>query len=160
MNKVYLLLGSNLGNRLTNLEKARQQISRQAGLIVTTSSVYETAPWGHENQGMFYNQVVVVQTTLIPPILLSGLLAIETQLGRVRNEKFGPRNIDIDILFYNDAIVNTPELTLPHPALHMRRFTLIPLHEVASEFMHPVLKKSIRQLLHECPDNLPVTRIP
>ncbi|QOI97780.1 MAG: 2-amino-4-hydroxy-6-hydroxymethyldihydropteridine diphosphokinase [Flammeovirgaceae bacterium] len=160
MNKAYLLLGSNLGNRLINLENARQHISRQVGPIVTASSVYETAPWGNENQGMFYNQVVEINTTLQPRVLLANTLVIETVLGRIRsNDKFGPRVIDIDLLFYNDEILNTPELTLPHPALQSRRFTLEPLNEIAPDFMHPVIGKSVNQLLAECTDNLPVTRI-
>lgn len=161
MNKVYLLLGSNLGNRLENLEKARQHISRQAGPIVTTSSVYETAPWGNENQGMFYNQVVEINTTLAPHVLLSNILVTETVLGRIRgSEKFGPRVIDIDMLFYNDEILNTPELTLPHPALHNRRFALVPLHEIAASMVHPVFQKTIGTLLAECPDTLPVYWLP
>ncbi|MCK6617703.1 MAG: 2-amino-4-hydroxy-6-hydroxymethyldihydropteridine diphosphokinase [Cyclobacteriaceae bacterium] len=160
MNKAYLLLGSNLGNRLENLEKARQHISRHAGKIVTASSVYETAPWGNENQGMFYNQVVEIGTKLLPMVLLTNTLVIENVLGRIRsNNKFGPRVIDIDLLFYNDEVINSAVLTLPHPALHKRRFTLEPLAEIAPDLMHPVLGKTVSELLAECPDNLPVTRI-
>jgi 2-amino-4-hydroxy-6-hydroxymethyldihydropteridine diphosphokinase len=159
MNKVYLLLGSNMGNRLMNLEKARQLISRQAGLIVTVSGIYETEPWGNKNQGMFYNQVIDLHTALEPQLLLSCALAIEKELGRVRNQKFGPRLMDIDLLFYNNMIISEPGLTLPHPFIQARRFTLMPLHEIASELIHPVLKKSVKQLLDECPDNLIVNRI-
>ncbi len=159
MNKVYLLLGSNLGNRQENLETAQQQISRQVGPIVTRSSVYETAPWGNENQGMFYNQVITVNTSLNPHELLSATLAIENVLGRIRIEKFGARNIDIDLLFYNNAVIQTADLTVPHPSLHLRRFTLVPLNELDPGFIHPGLHKSVQQLLNECPDNLSVSRI-
>jgi len=160
MNNVYLLLGSNLGNRQENLEKALQQISRQAGPIVTASSVYETAPWGNENQGSFYNQVIEVHTTLAPHALLVNLLVIESLLGRIRGkEKYGPRLIDIDVLFYNDLVINTPELTLPHPYLHTRRFVLVPLNEIKPDLVHPVFQKTLSQLLAECPDTLNVQRV-
>jgi 2-amino-4-hydroxy-6-hydroxymethyldihydropteridine diphosphokinase len=160
MNKVYLLLGSNLGNRQENLEKALQHISRQAGPIVTASPVYETAPWGNEKQNPFYNQAVEVHTTLAPHALMASLLVIESLLGRIRSkEKYGPRLIDIDLLFYNDTIINTPELTLPHPYLHTRRFVLVPLNELKPDLVHPVFQKTINQLLAECPDTLAVKRV-
>lgn len=159
MNNVYLLLGSNLGNRQANLDRARHEISRQAGPIITASSVYETEPWGNENQGMFYNQVIALQTTLDPFTLLSTLLAIEASLGRIRKEMFGPRLIDIDLLFYDDMIIHTDDLTVPHPALHARRFTLVPLTEIDPEFMHPVFRKSVSTLLEECPDQHRVNRV-
>lgn len=158
-NFAFILLGSNLGDRSANLEVARLKISRQIGEIVTTSSIYKTAAWGNTNQPDFYNQTIELNTVLSPGEVLTNTLAIEREMGRTRNEKWEPRIIDIDILFYGDLILNSRELTIPHPQIPHRRFTLLPLHEIASDFIHPSLNKSITQLLEECIDPLEVERV-
>ena len=159
MNQTYLLIGSNLGNRQKNLENAKELIAAKAGQVGKSSSLYETEAWGMRDQPAFLNQVLVLFTKLDPRQLLSTILDIEHQMGRERTQKFGPRAIDIDILFYNEAIIDEPGLTIPHPQLHLRKFTLEPLHEIAPAFIHPVLHKSITDLLKECPDPLAVKKL-
>ena len=159
MNQTYLLIGGNLGNRQKNLEKAKELIVANAGQVGKTSSLYETEAWGMRDQPAFLNQVLFLFTKLDPRQLLSTILDIEHQMGRERTQKFGPRAIDIDILFYNEAIIDEPGLTIPHPQLHLRKFTLEPLHEIAPSFMHPLLNKSIADLLRDCPDPLAVKKL-
>lgn len=156
---VFLLLGSNLGDRLKHLELTRLSIVQEAGEIRKTSSIYKTAPWGQRDQPDFYNQVLEVKSDLAPAQLLSKILEIEKRMGRTRNEKWEARIIDIDILFYNDLILDTMALILPHPAIQNRKFTLVPLAEIAPSFLHPVLKKDMITLLRECRDPLPVEKI-
>ena len=159
MNKVFLLTGGNMGNRKDNLAIAYKHISVLCGHIINSSSVYETAAWGKTDQPSFLNQVLEIQTALTAPQLLKKILDIEKLTGRIRKEKYGPRIIDIDILLFNDEIHNDPLLKIPHPELQNRRFVLEPLAEIAPEIIHPVLKKSIIDLLAICPDKLEVTRI-
>jgi len=159
MNTVYLLIGGNMGERELNLERARNLIGEKCGEVTTISSIYETAPWGETDQPVFLNQALQIITSLKPMPLLQKLLDIEKQLGRTRQVKFGPRNIDIDILFYNEETHNYPLLTIPHPALQYRRFVLTPMNEIAPGFVHPVFKKTIAELLEECPDDLPVNKL-
>lgn len=156
MVRAFVLLGSNEGERATYLENARLRISQLAGKLSAASSIYETAAWGKEDQASFLNQVVGIETSLSPGLLLETLLAIEDSLGRTRTEKWAPRTIDLDILFYGDQVVEEPGLVIPHPAIEQRRFTLVPLAEVAPVFIHPVLKKSMKELLVECNDPLEV----
>nr|WP_224996562.1 2-amino-4-hydroxy-6-hydroxymethyldihydropteridine diphosphokinase [Cesiribacter sp. SM1] len=156
MNGIYLLSGSNLGNRMAWLEQALTAIEKRVGKIKAQSSLYETAAWGKEDQPSFLNQVVEVSTELTPLELISTLLSIEKELERTREEAWAPRTLDLDILYYGNHVVSTPGLTLPHPRLHLRRFTLVPLCEIAPLFVHPVLKKNNLQLLAECPDQLQV----
>ncbi|EMR04809.1 Bifunctional folate synthesis protein [Cesiribacter andamanensis AMV16] len=156
MSGIYLLLGSNLGDRMATLEKANSLLEQQLGPLCASSSLYETAAWGMENQADFLNQVVEIQSHLAPEALLKACLNIEAQLGRRRQQKWGPRTLDLDILYYGDLILNTPALTLPHPQLHLRRFTLVPLCELAPLLVHPLLQKNNLQLLEECPDALEV----
>ena len=158
MARTYLLLGSNEGDRENLLENARFRISLLVGKSVTTSGLYETAPWGKEDQPSFLNQVMITETPLDPDLLLTTLLAIEKSLGRVRNEKWGPRTIDLDILFYGDQIVQKENLTIPHPAIAERRFTLVPLADIAPDFVHPVSMKTMKQMLDECGDQHEVKR--
>ena len=158
-NGIFLLLGTNLGNRLKNLDTSKQLISKEIGAIERISSVYKTAPWGKTDQPDFYNQVIEIKSEYTPDILLSKILQIENTMGRLRKEKWGPRVIDIDILFFNRIVLNKPGLTLPHPALHERKFALMPMAEIDPEFNHPVFEKSISKLLFECTDNLPVERL-
>jgi 2-amino-4-hydroxy-6-hydroxymethyldihydropteridine diphosphokinase len=156
---IFLLLGTNLGDRFENLKKAKDHISNEVGNILQESSVYKTAPWGDVQQPDFFNQVIEVQTTLLPEALLEKTLHIEKQMGRIRDQKWGPRTIDIDILFYDEKVVASSSLIIPHQSLHLRRFTLVPLVEIAGEFKHPILEKNLKLLLEECPDKLPVEKI-
>ena len=158
-NKVYLLLGTNLGDRSKNLLVARDLLQITVGKIVQRSFTYETAAWGKTDQPNFLNEVVELSTLLTPQELLSGIHAIEEGMGRHREVKWGPRVIDIDVLFYSDCIIETETLVVPHPALHLRRFTLAPLADVAHDFIHPVFQKTVAQLFSQCDDPLPVTRI-
>ena len=143
---VYLALGSNMGGRLANLRSAAANLSPQMK-VRKKSAVYETPPWGFTEQAPFLNQVVKVETYLEPEPLLQHLKRLETALGRVPNFQNGPRLIDIDILFFDDLIIDTPPLVVPHPRLHERAFVLVPLNEIAPELMHPVLNKPVSELL-------------
>ena len=156
MNRAYLLTGGNIGDRLTYLQQACSLVEKTIGFIFKKSDIYETAPWGLKEQNAFLNQVILVSTTLPPEKLLATVLLIEQQLGRKRIEKLGPRTIDIDILFFNSEILSSPRLTVPHPEIEKRRFVLTPLNQIAPEFVHPVLKKTVSQLLEICPDMLQV----
>ena len=157
MNIAYLLLGGNLGDRLQNLHKALILINKMAGATTKKSNIFVTAAWGNENQADFYNQAICINTTLSALDLLSILLKIEEELGRKRTyKKWQERTMDIDILFYNDVIIDTMQLKIPHPFIQDRKFVLIPLMEIAKDFIHPVLKKNISQLLAECEDKLEV----
>lgn len=158
-NGVYLLLGSNLGNRKVHLSKTIKLIEKSIGKISKFSSVYETAAWGKLNQPAFLNQVIVVDTKVSPDCLLSELQRIEKLIGRIRKEKWGERTIDVDILYYNDIIIETDYLSIPHPEIQHRRFTLEPLTEIAPEFHHPVLNRSNLDLLTECKDLLTVRKM-
>jgi 2-amino-4-hydroxy-6-hydroxymethyldihydropteridine diphosphokinase len=158
MNTAYLLIGGNLGDRAAYLAEAVKQISVVCGRVTSISSLYETAAWGNTNQPTFYNQAIRVETTLEPENLLARLLTIEIDMGRVREEKYGPRTIDLDILMVNDIVIDSPTLTIPHPQLHNRRFALLPLIEIAPTLLHPVLDKTMQELLLNCPDTLDVQK--
>ena len=155
---MFLLLGSNLGDRKTNLTVARNEIELAVGAIIKTSSLYQTAAWGKTDQPDFLNQAIEVETLLPPEEALHQILKIEIALGRKRKEKWGERIIDIDILLYRDLITTSPQLTIPHPQLPSRRFALVPLTEIAADFVHPGLQKTIRELLEICPDQLEVDK--
>ena len=158
MNNVYLLIGGNVGNRLQNLRHAVDQLSSW-GTVVQHSSIYETAAWGKTEQPSFLNQALEYQTDLAPQALIRTILQIEEEMGRRRTEKFGPRIIDIDILFFNSEIVQEPHLTIPHPEIQNRRFALVPMAEIAPQLIHPLMHKTIRQLLQECPDTLDARKL-
>lgn len=151
-----LLLGSNLGNREERLAEAISAISREIGTLDALSGVYETAPWGNQEQGPFLNQVVSGNCEFSPDQLLVSILMIEKAMGRERTSKWAPRAIDIDILFYGSLVVSKPGLEIPHPMLHERRFTLQPLCDIFPEFRHPVSGKSMQELLAIVPDALEV----
>lgn len=155
---VYLSLGSNLGQRTSYLQEARRMIASQCGSVVRTSSVYETAAWGFQSEQSFLNQVVCVQTNDSPHQLLEKLMGIETDQGRFRDTADGytSRTLDIDILFYNQQIVLDPQLTIPHPKLHLRKFVLVPLCEIAPDLVHPQFQQTMQQLLQRLNDPLSV----
>jgi 2-amino-4-hydroxy-6-hydroxymethyldihydropteridine diphosphokinase len=160
MSSVYLIFGSNLDNRLEFLEKAKLLVQQRAGNISKSSAVYDTEPWGFVHENTFLNQVVVIHTELSPFTLLAELKKVETLLGRINKEsdRYAARTIDIDILFYDDLVINTSELAIPHLKIEKRRFVLEPLMEIAADFIHPVLKKTVEQLLKECEDHSLVSK--
>ena len=158
LHQVFILLGSNQGQRKQFLRKAIQEIQLHCGNITNESSIYETAAWGNTKQAAFLNQVIVIRTKLSPDDLMKKLLEIEQKLGRVRTEKYGPRTIDLDILFYDALIFHSAIVTLPHPAIQDRKFVLIPLAELSPGKIHPVYKKTISTLLKECADQLAVIK--
>jgi 2-amino-4-hydroxy-6-hydroxymethyldihydropteridine diphosphokinase len=169
MHSAYLLLGSNLGNRFDLLNSARLLINDEVGQITACSLLYESAPWGDKSYyeseivNDFLNQAIIISTELEPLSLIEILKKIERELGRIKAETdeeslsdskklWQNRTIDIDILFYDDAIVNTEELIIPHPYILDRKFVLLPLNEIAGEFIHPVMKKSVNELLKDSQD--------
>lgn len=161
MERVFLLLGSNQGKREEFLTKAISKLEQKFGPVINRSSYYETAPWGDANQADFINQVIEIEVDCTPIQLLETILGIEIELGRLRNPdaRYGARNIDIDILYFGAEILDTPSLTIPHPRIQERRFTLEPLVEVASEFIHPITKLSHTHMLEQCVDPLTVKKL-
>src|SRR5205809_1547393 len=152
MNTAFLLTGSNLGNRLQNLQYAAKLIEESCGVIYRSSSIYQTAAWGYTTQPDFYNQALALHTLFSPDELMAALLKIENDMGRQRSFKMAPRIIDIDVLLIDNIIYNSSVVTIPHPHLAERRFVLTPLSEIAGEIVHPVFKKTINELLTECKD--------
>lgn len=159
MNKVYLLLGSNMGNSKAHLKKAIILISKRLGKPVRQSSLYQTAAWGKTDQPDFLNQILIISTERSAAESIEIILDIEKQMGRVRTTKNAARIIDIDILYFNKEIISLPNLQVPHPALAERRFVLTPLNELSPLLVHPVLGQTNHQLLLACPDKLDVKKI-
>ncbi len=158
MSTAYLLTGSNLGKREAHLKQAIEDIILAAGTIIRCSPVYESPPWGFEHPAPFLNQALEIATPLSPDELLKSLLSIEKKHGRERNGSgYQARSLDIDILFYEKLVVEKQDLQLPHPRLHLRRFALRPLADIAPELHHPLLNKPVSQLLDECTDRSTVT---
>jgi len=151
--EIYIGLGSNLGNRLANIRKAIELMKEEGIEIMKESSIYETEPVGYKEQGWFLNSVVKARTQFSPEGLWKRLEKIEKVMGREREIKWGPRIIDLDILFYGNKVLNGKQLQIPHPELHKRRFVLLPLKEIAPELVHPVLNKTIGEILGELKDN-------
>ncbi len=157
MNTAYLILGGNKGDKINNLYQAMLLIEEKVGTIISKSKLYETAAWGNTNQPDFLNQVVFIETALNPPDLLKTTIKIEESLGRVRGaEKWLERTMDIDILFYNNEVIDTPDLKIPHPYIQERMFVLMPLMDIAPELIHPILQKDIKTLVQFCKDELMV----
>ncbi|MBE9467201.1 MAG: 2-amino-4-hydroxy-6-hydroxymethyldihydropteridine diphosphokinase [Bacteroidetes bacterium] len=160
MAKVYLLLGGNLGDRNYYIQESEQMIECELGKITTKSSIYETEPWGFQNEQNFYNCVVLINTIYKPQELLKKIHAIENNLGRKRgSQQYSSRTVDIDILFYDNIILNEDNLIIPHSKLHKRKFVLEPLCEINPEFVHPVMNVTLNNLLFNCEDNLIVKKI-
>ena len=157
-NRIYLLLGSNMGNSRQLISRTKKHIAKQIGPIIRESGLYQTAAWGNTKQPDFLNQVIIVESALSPMDTMLTILAIEKKMGRIRTIKNAPRIIDIDILFYNKMVVDEENLQVPHPQISMRRFVLVPLNELSPLLIHPVLQKTIHQLLRVCPDKLAVKK--
>jgi 2-amino-4-hydroxy-6-hydroxymethyldihydropteridine diphosphokinase len=156
MNRAVILLGSNSGDKFKNINDAITSVNEIAGRIISCSKIYKTAPWGNQNQDEFLNQVIIIATEISPSGLMDVLLKIEKSFGRERGEKWSPRVIDLDILYYNNDIINQPDLKIPHPHLHERRFTMIPLVELLPEMIHPVILKKNNEILEQLNDSLMV----
>lgn len=152
MPNCYLILGTNLGNKLQNLLSATEHIKEKAGMVVKISSIYETEAWGKQSENSYLNQALELYTDLAPEELLLCLLKIEADLGRIRKGKWDDRTMDIDILLYGQEIINTTQLTIPHAMMADRRFVLLPLNEIAPHVNHPIFRKNIEALLLECLD--------
>ena len=153
MSKVYLSIGSNKGNRYSFIKEALRLIQKDIGEVILISKIYETKSWGFQSDD-FLNLCILIKSKLIPAKLISKLKKIEESVGRERNnDKIEAREIDIDILFYSDEIVNQKDLIIPHQRLHLRNFVLYPLNDIAADFIHPILLKSVNKLLNECEDN-------
>jgi 2-amino-4-hydroxy-6-hydroxymethyldihydropteridine diphosphokinase len=159
LNKAYLLIGGNVGNVFEHFQRAIDLLNKYCGKVVKQSAVYETAPWGEINQPAFLNQALLLETPMQAKELMTALLSIEEQMGRKRLMKYGPRIIDIDILLFNAEVHKTVALQVPHPQLQFRRFALIPLADIAGDMIHPVLNKTISELLMECSDELEVEKV-
>jgi len=160
MSKVYLGIGTNLGNRKANLRKAIEMIGEHIGKVLNSSPVYETAPWGFEAEDDFLNMVVSVETNQTPTELMKKIVTIEAMLGRDRNQdRYSSRVIDIDILIYDDLVINENGLKIPHPLIHERKFVLVPLCDIAPDILHPVLKTTISELLKSCRDRSRIKKV-
>lgn len=155
---VIFLLGSNLGNRQASIETAVRELSKEIGQPENMSSIFESSPWGKIDQPSFLNRVVSIRTSLDPFNVLQKCLHIEQSAGRVRTEHWGPRTIDIDILYFGNRIVDAPNLKIPHPGITERRFTLLPLCEIYPELIHPISGMTHLQMLAACPDQGEVSR--
>lgn len=156
-NIIFLGLGSNLGNRAENLLTAQRLIEEQVGKIRSKSSIYETAAWGITEQDAFLNQVIEVETSFSPSAVLHLVLKIEKDMGRIRALKWGERSIDIDVLYYNDEVISTENLAIPHPFIQERKFVLVPLCEISQDFIHPKLKQTNLELFEKCQDSGEIT---
>jgi 2-amino-4-hydroxy-6-hydroxymethyldihydropteridine diphosphokinase len=159
MNKVCLSIGSNLGDRALNLKKSIECLINTVGQISAISSIYETEAWGLINQPSFYNLALIINSKFNPFEILEFTQKIEIDLGRIRKEKWGERVIDIDIVFFNDEIVDTNNLTIPHPRMADRKFVLVPLDEIIPNYIHPIFNETIASLNRICTDKLNASKL-
>ncbi len=161
MNSVILLLGTNIGNRLENINSAIDLIKKSAGKVLNKSSIYETEPWGFSSDLAFYNIAILLETNLSPFELINNISIIEKTIGRERSNNTGYENriIDIDIISFENIVINSPELEIPHPRMHLRKFTLLPIMEIYPDWIHPTINKNISDLLKDCNDKCIVTKI-
>jgi len=160
MHKVYLGIGGNIGNKQHNFEKVYQKIEIELGKIIKASSIYESQAWGFQSNDTFWNGVIEISTILSPENLLSGIHSIEKSFGRKRGSKqYSSREMDIDILYFDDIFIGTENLTIPHPRISQRKFVLVPLVEIAPKLNHPLLRLTNIQLLENCTDESEVTKI-
>ena len=159
VNEIFLSLGANLGNRAKAIEQAINEVKTRIGDVIMKSSLYETEAWGNTFQPFFLNQVIKIKSCLKPLEVLQEILMIEKKSGRIRTYKNAPRIIDIDILFFNKEVYDLPKLKIPHQEIQNRNFVLKPLEEIAPSFIHPGFNKSITDLLHDCKDELKVTKL-
>ncbi len=153
MTRIVILLGTNLDNRLINLQKAELEIGHRVGAVFQRSKIYQTAPWGNLEQEDFLNQILIVESNKNPHEVLSLLLTIELEMGRVRKQQYEPRIIDLDIIYFGDEIIETKDLIVPHPFIQDRRFTLVPLVELIPNLVHPVFKRTNYELLLQTTDD-------
>jgi 2-amino-4-hydroxy-6-hydroxymethyldihydropteridine diphosphokinase len=154
-----ILLGTNIGEKRKNLNKAISLLKQYCGVVTKESSIYESDAWGKEDQESFYNKIIIVKTIIPPIFLMKTMLDLEKKMGRIREEKWGPRLIDMDLLFYENKIVHSKTLELPHPGISKRNFTLLPLVEINPIFLHPTLNCTIQDLLSQSKDPLTAKRI-
>jgi 2-amino-4-hydroxy-6-hydroxymethyldihydropteridine diphosphokinase len=153
MHKVYLGIGGNIGNKQKNFEEVYKAIKNKLGNIKNTSSVYETPPWGFHSSHKFWNSVVEISTTLSAEEVLSEIHSIERQFGRKHGvTKYSSREMDIDVLYYDDIYIETESLVIPHPSIQLRKFVLVPLSEIAPDFKHPLLRLTSIEMLENCRD--------
>jgi 2-amino-4-hydroxy-6-hydroxymethyldihydropteridine diphosphokinase len=151
--RIYLLLGSNLGERKELMDQAVSLVIERIGPVIQRSSFYETEPWGFSSDALFLNRALQVQTSFSPREVMQNIDGIENKLGRERSgREYSSRTIDIDILFYDDIVLKEEHLEIPHPRLQERRFVLVPLDEIAPDLVHPVFRKTVRELLKDCTD--------
>ena len=160
MRNVYLSTGSNLGDRLKNIQSAKELINLRIGNIKLSSHIYETEPWGYVSENKFYNQCLQVETPLSPEELIESICTMEKDASRIKEgSSYSDRTLDIDILFYDKLIMASEKISIPHPRMHLRKFVLAPLNEIAPHFMHPVLNMTVLQLLEACVDKGKIRRI-
>ena len=160
MISIYILLGGNIGDKKRIFSEVYDRLAQQIGKISAQSAIYETEPWGFESDDLFWNQVLEISCELLPEEVLKKTQQIEIELGRIRKKnQYDSRIIDIDILFYGNQIIELKNLVIPHQRIQERNFVLVPMNEIASDFIHPVFQKSISQMLSECTDQLKVEKI-
>jgi len=160
MHQVFLSIGGNLGNKRANFDKVYTHIQNELGCIVLRSSVYETPPWGFDSEDSFWNQVLCIETLLNPSEILEKIKNIDAAYGRKRNsEGYSSREMDVDILYFEDKIIETENLTIPHPLLHKRLFVVVPLAEIAPDWVHPVLKLTSVEMLNNCEDKSEIKKV-